>query len=283
MRTRHALALSLALASPCIVACGGQEFVAGAGDAAPAQEAAAPDAGPGFCLSQPAGAFAFCSDFDEKPLPENWDDLLTKGSPPVAEDDATSVSPPNSLLATAPALAAGATATESFVTTTKLPTPGAVHIAFEMRIDELSFPSNATGALIVPALYTQGKYEILLAFEPSTTGPFDFVLYELSPAVVSALDAGASITRHDLTPLFAQASDGGSGLGSWQQFKIDLDIDDGKKTATVTVGSISTLVNLDVPIGTANGARSFSIGLEATAPTGEAKMHFDNVTYSAAE
>ncbi len=277
MRFRRTLpSLALVFALPFLSACGGEQFVAGAGT----PEAGAPDAGGPFCPTQSGTDFS-CSDFDEKPLPENWNALLTKpGSVAVAEDDAASVSPPNSLLAMAPALGPGAAATESFVSATALPA-GGVHIALDVRIDALSFPNNATGAAVVPLLYTQRNYEVLLAFVPSTTGPFDFFLVELAPGPVTALDAGSTSTPHDLTALFAQPDDAGPSLGSWQHLELALNIDKGDKSATVTVGSRSIVVSLNPPVGTANGNRTFSIGVQATPPTGPTKIRFDNVTYSA--
>jgi hypothetical protein len=259
---------------PCLFGCGGEEFVAGAGDAAASD--AASDAGPGFCASQPAG-LALCRDFDEGTLQNSWSQLITKGGASLTVDSAASVSPPNSLFGSAPALKAGDPAAEAFVTEGSLPL-GAVDITFDMRIDALSFPANATGATIVPLAYLQRNYEILLAFAPSSTtgSPFTFFLVELSGPLVSAIDAGASSTPHDLTTLFD-----GSSVGSWQTLSLQLDIDHAKTNATVSVGSHSILVPLNPPSGTANGDRSLTIGVQATAPTGAAKLHFDNVTYSA--
>jgi len=274
---RAAPGMAVCLALPCLFACGGQEFTAGSpGTATPdASLDAANGGGPGFCASQPAG-LALCSDFDEQPLPENWNDIVANGGSPVSENDAGSVSPPNSLLASTPALSAGEPMTQAFVTKTKLPA-GATHIAFEMRVDELSFPSGAAGASLVPVLYTQRGYEIILGFVPSpSASPFEFDLVEAS--LDQLPDGGTTYTAHDLTSLFTQ----GSGLGEWQSITLDLDIDHGSNAAVVTVGSASSTVTLRPPTGTANGARTFSLGLQATPPTGETKIRFDNVTYSAA-
>ncbi len=79
-------------------------------------------------------------------------------------------------------------------------------------------------------------------------------------------------------------------VGVWSHVAIDFAIDAAATptaepaTISVTSGSPPTTTTksatLSPPVGTALGTRSLSIGVEATAATNEAKIRFDNVTYT---
>ncbi|HEY2514748.1 MAG TPA: hypothetical protein VGI39_27975, partial [Polyangiaceae bacterium] len=106
-----------AVASVLGIACGGNAFTQAAsgpgdggssGDAGPPLDGgvsgdAATDGGGDFCAAHGA-QFDFCSDFDQAGLPENWSTLTRTGNGDMQEDPNASSSPPNSLLATLPAL-----------------------------------------------------------------------------------------------------------------------------------------------------------------------------------
>jgi hypothetical protein len=292
------LALSFGIAPSA--GCGGNEFVAGSGeggllpDGAPASSSSGggpSDDGGGssgggngkdFCASLDASQYPFCSDLDPKPLPENWDQVVTPGSATVAEDPDASVSPPNSLLAIAPAQVLNDGGfNQAFVKKVTLP-KGAVHIAFDVKVDQLSFPTGASAASssVISLVYTQGKdYEVFLAFAPSTTSDFSLVLVELSTAPISIGDAGTTVTGHDLTKLLPA-----SFLTSWLPMSLEFDLDhdaglDTAATATITLGTQSTNVTLTPPLGTSSGDRTLTLGVQATGETGEARIHFDNITY----
>ncbi len=278
--------LSLGLAPS---GCGGNAFTAGTGedsgtDSGPPQVV---DAGPGFCASLDAATFPFCSDFDKKALPENWDTVVTPGTATLEEDpDASSPSPPNSLFAFAPGqvLLDGGT-NEAFVTKTGLP-HGAVHIAFDIRVDELKFPTGAASdSSVIVASYTQGKaYQIILAFTPpSANAAVSLVLIE----IVESADGGVTGTPHSLDSLVASVN-----VSQWESMHIDFDIDGaalGVNTVPAQValvpvngpGTASVQLSLTPPLGTALGDRSLTIGAEAVGQVDETRIHYDNVTYSA--
>jgi hypothetical protein len=272
-------AVGLSLAFAPFAACGGNAFTAGT-----SEDSGPPDSGPPpavdaghFCASLDAATYPFCSDFDEKPLPENWDSVVTPGTATLAEDDA-GFSPPNALLAFAPgqALLDGGT-NEAFVTKTGLP-HGGVHIAFEVRVDELKFPSGAVSdSSVIVLSYTQGKvYQVIVAFTPpATSAAVSLVLIE----IVEGIDGGVSGTAHSLDGLVASAD-----ISQWLPMQMDFDIDDTvglTVPAQVTLGSTSVQLSLTPPLGTALGDRSLTIGAEAVGQVDETRIHYDNVTYSA--
>ena len=87
---------------------------------APTTDASADAPAIPFCSTIDAG---FCSDFDQEPLPENWHLVSASGGATGAEDSDASVSPPNSYLAIAPAVAAadsGAPTTSAILTSPAL-------------------------------------------------------------------------------------------------------------------------------------------------------------------
>jgi hypothetical protein len=271
-------AVGLSLAFAPFAGCGGNAFTAGTGDDGGPPPPPAVDAGPGFCASLDAATFQFCSDFDHKALPENWDSVIEPGTAALSEDpDAGSPSPPNALLGFAPAqdLVDGGT-NGAVITKSGLP-KGAVHIAMEMRLDELKFPSGAASSpsSVVPLLYTQGKtYELLLAFTPPSAGAtLSFELIELA----QELDGGTTGTAHPLTGLISQ------NLSQFQALHIDFDIDKvpgAAVTANISLGGESTQVTLNPPISAAAGDRTLTLGVEAIGQVDEVRIHFDNVTYA---
>jgi hypothetical protein len=289
MRLGFAVPLLLECGSLGLVACGGAEFTA-----APAplldgggQESGGPsvDAGTGpFCA--PDAGYDFCSDFDEKPLPDSWNNDNNSGGGAGTEDPGGSVSAPNSFLAIAPALASvnGGTQPVARAILTALNLPkGQTHLAFDLRIDELSFPNASDpNASVVTVAYTQGpSYTLALEFHPAAgnLAPFAAGLLEST----SGLDAGAPTLK--LTPLPGVLT----SAGVWYQVKVDFTIDlatnPGAVPAQVSVTSgsppttVTKLVTLSPPLGTTLGGRTLSVGVQSTAAVGEAKVRFDNVTY----
>ncbi|MGO8997496.1 MAG: hypothetical protein ACLQVI_29625 [Polyangiaceae bacterium] len=265
-----------------LTGCGGPQFVTGGADGGPTLDAGPGDAAPPalpFCSSIDAD---FCSDFDQLPLPESWTKFAVTGGSSGVEDDDASVSPPNSFLATVPTFPAvdAGTAVAGSAILTKLSLPkGQTHIAFSIRIDEISFPdpSDLT-ATIVTAAYTQGTdYAVALEFHPSATGaPFAAALLELTTPL-----GGTTTSKVDQLPgVFTD-------LGTWYQVVLDFGIDTSDAglvpaSISVTSGGTTTtkLVDLTVPLDAIGGARTLSVGVQATPPTGEAKIRFDNVTYT---
>jgi hypothetical protein len=265
-------AVGLALALAPFAGCGGNAFTAGSGPPPTL------DAGPGFCASIDAATYSFCSDFDTRALPENWDSVVTPGTATLTEDPDASFSPPNSLLALAPgqALLDGGS-NEALVTKTGLP-HGPVHIAFDVRVDELKFPAGAApDSSVVILSYTQGKaYQLILAFTPpSTSTAVSLVLLEIAEGP----DGGLSGAAHSLDSLVASAD-----VAQWAQLRLDFDIDAATGPtvqAEVALGSASVQLSLTPPPGTALGDRSLTIGAEAIGQVDETRIHYDNVTYSA--
>jgi hypothetical protein len=277
------VALVVALAPAGLTACIAGPFTQGSADAglghdAAATDAAGGDAGTGYCAAH-AGQFDFCSDFDELGIPEYWSDLNRSFGGDLKEDMSASQSPPNSLLATTPAVDvsdAGVRGTAgAYLSKLGLP-KGATHIAFDFRIDALDFPNQSdTSAAVTALVYSQGPgYQVTLTFRASTLGPFDLYLVE---AVTTVGSSGPTYTFH---PFHGALAD----VGTWNNVKLDFDIDHAsvatsvKGTLTIADGTPSSFT-LSPPIGTANLARTLIIGAQATAQTGGAKLRFDNVTY----
>jgi hypothetical protein len=262
------------------VGCGGPEFVTEGGDGGSSTDSSAtidaPDAplAP-FCSTVDAG---FCSDFDQQPLPESWHIVSASGGASGVEDDNASVSPPSSYLAITPATSAADAGVAAILTSPAL-AKGNSHIGFDVRIDELSFPAaNNPAALVVVAAYTQGTdYAIALEFHPTAgnTAPFSAALLELTTAL------GKTTSRvTELSGFFTE-------VGAWYSVALDFGIDTadaGVVPASITVtgggGTNMKVLELIAPVDAIGGARYLSVGAEASPPTGEAKIRFDNVTYS---
>ncbi|HEY2510483.1 MAG TPA: hypothetical protein VGI39_06495, partial [Polyangiaceae bacterium] len=157
-------------------------------------------------------------------------------------------------------------------------TKGATHIAFDFRIDQISFPdpSDVT-ATVVPLAYSQGgSWSLALAFRATALAPFDVYLIESATAVGSTMP---TLTFHVFHNVLMD-------VGNWNHIKIDFDIDHATVATTVsgtmTIGSGKALTyTLSPPLGTALGNRSLFIGATGTGATGATKFHFDNVTYVA--
>jgi hypothetical protein len=269
-----------------LVACGGNEFTVASSDGGgPTTDSGLTnDAGDAaavlaFCSTIDAG---FCSDFDEAPLPERWANLNQTGGATGVENSDASVSPPNSFLASAPAFVVGdggtTPAARAVLSSPGLP-KGQSHIAFDMRIDELSFPPTtaASTAAVVVAAYTQGTdYAVALEFHPGASGaPFTAALLELTTTL------GNTTAKVDELPgIFTQ-------VGVWYSVSIDFAIDTSDAgfvpaSITATVGNVtnSKALLLMAPLDSIGGARTFSVGVQSTPPTGAAVVRFDNVTYS---
>jgi hypothetical protein len=282
-----ALAFAIAVAASAsagFVACGGAEFALAPDGGEAADAGSAPvDAGAPFC---PNDAYDFCADFDREALSAEWSNIANTGGAAGSENDDASVSAPNSYLAISPPLTGSdsgvAGTAHSILTELALPR-GATHIGFDLRIDELSFPnaSDATAAIFAVA-YTQGpSYELALEFHPvaGNAAPFAAGLLEVTTI------AGTTPTEK-LTDLAGVLPT----VGVWYRVQIDFTIDAASNPAAVpasiavTSGSppttVTKLVTLTPPLGTALGARALDVGIEAFAATGETKLRFDNVTYS---
>jgi hypothetical protein len=281
--------LAFLASSAMVVAlgCGGSEFTLAPADSdggMSADGAGAPDADAGaFCASM--DAYDFCADFDEEPLNVEWNNVNTAGGATGAEDNAASVSPPNSYLAISPALGAAdsgsAPTARAILTELSLP-KGATHIAFDLRIDELNFPNGSDPlASVVIAAYSQGTgYTLALEFHPSATTPFAAELLE------SITNAATMMTTLKLTPLPGALT----SVGVWYHVTLDFAIDGASNPLAVPaslgvtsgdppVTSTKTLT-LSPPVGTAlAAARTLSVGAQVTAAVGAAKIRFDNVTY----
>jgi hypothetical protein len=193
-------------------------------------------------------------------------ELVPRRLPPLASEDAS----------TQPAASA-------ILSEVSLP-KGQTHFAFDVRIDEIDFPnaSDPTASIIV-AGYSQGPVYILsLQLHPAAGGaaPFEPALLER----IGIADGGAPLYK--LTSLAGALTT----VGVWYRVEVDFTIDAATNpgavpaSLTVTSGTPPTtttkLVTLSPPLGTALGARSIAVGVEATAATGQAKVRFDNVTYS---
>ncbi len=280
----------LAGAARAFLACGGPAFTEGntpgdggataSADGGQAGETGADvqaEATTPFCT--PDAGYDFCADFDRSPLNVEWNDVNNAGGATGAIDQVASVSPPSSFLATSPPLSGDAGA-RSILTEVSLP-KGATHIAFDLRIDELSFPSGSDpSASVIVAAYAQGaNYILALELHPSAgdTSPFSAALLESTATVANP------VPTLKLTPLPGVLTT----VGLWNHVSIDFTIGGATTSVTATLaftaGSPPTTstktVTLDPPVGTSLGAPSLTVGAQATAAVGQAKIRFDNVTY----
>ncbi len=265
-----------------LAACGGATFaIATGGDAGGVDGGsidAAPDAGD-FCASH-AGQFDFCSDFDQAALPENWDLITKTGSSQVSEDGADSTSAPNSLLVTTPQLGAGqgdaGAPTQSAVLVKKQLPHGTAHVAFDLQLDDVTFPNptdpNAGVALL--ALTFGKEYALLLSLRPPVAngGSTPFTLWMIEAA--SPAFGPRVLTPTPIATLPQTAP-------RWSHVKVDVTLASSGSQATVTIDSgTPTTIGLTPPSSAIPGDRTMTIGSAATGPCGEAKLRFDDVTWS---
>ncbi len=260
-------------------ACGGAAFTT----AASSDSGAPPtmDSSLAFYCQTDGAVFDFCADFDE-PLLGPWSTLSSPGQATAVEDSFASVSPPNSLLATSPALMvmgsddAGSRPTATaLLAKTGLP-KGETHIQLDLRIDELSFPNGLDETASVSAFaFTEGTYSVVLAFRASAIDSVPFVPWILETN--GALPVGATAFQGLL-----------GDVGTWHHVAVDFNlastipVEGGAGVqGTITVdGQAPRIITLHPPALAINATRTLTLGVVATAAVGEAKLRFDNVTFA---
>jgi hypothetical protein len=232
-------------------------------------EAAAP-----YCASH-AGQFDFCSDFDERPLPESWDAPSTVGAVSVTEDNGDSTSPPTSALMETPSLGPaqgdGGVPPKATAGLVKGALPhGLAHIDFDVRIVETSFPdpNDKTAVISLLALSLGKDYLLTLSLRPAPGGPFALVLYEI-PSLTDPSSAHAN-------PIRALPQ-----VAGWSH--VHLELQTGATAGTIAVqidGSNPQTFQINPGALAIAGERTMAVGSLAQGACGPAKVRFDNVTWS---
>jgi hypothetical protein len=300
LRRRPSLATLIVCASWMLVArslggCGGAQFTAGTadggggggGDGGGSDAATdAGDAGSGFCAQH--GAAAFCSDFDDSAFPLPWDGLAknpTNGNSAGSADgtDPTTTSPPNSFLATVPAIplptTAGNLPTGVVLSKHGLPRTD-VYIAFDLKLDKLSFPTQggpgtAPPGLVVAAIVqgppgASGTYSLNLALYPTSSAPY-------AAAIVEVPAAGGDAGSPQSYPLSSVPP-----AGTWAHFNLAITTVAGNSQITVMMNSNTKKIDAFAlhPGGAFLLDRTLDIGALANGPTGDIDVRFDNVLVS---
>ncbi len=137
-------------------------------DAMSAEDAAAPDASGtgGYCAS--TGPHYFCDDFDEDPLAHDWDQVTMQHGA-LTLDTTRATSSPFALLATSPALAAGAVTVASLAKQI-VDQPQHLHVAFDFAVDALDPAGTPATLLVVDLLASDGTLAEVLSLQASSTG-----------------------------------------------------------------------------------------------------------------
>jgi hypothetical protein len=248
-----------------------------AGDAG-AETAAEASTGP-FCATYPTspGAIFFCDDFDESPHPSGWNSIhATSGS--LAETDAASVSPPNSLDEVIPALTAGQALDVALRKVPLMPTlPSTLTFAFS--VEPVNVDQSSGAAIVLGAIDfldgAGGRYSVELAIQGVQSGYAAMALGEQS----GFADGGASYVNHPL-PLDVSST---LSVGSFTNLVITIDWT--SPTGAEAKVEVNGTQKLDVPSLTMTVQPvSLQIGIGTSyvsEPSPGWELRYDNVVFTA--
>ncbi len=236
-----------------VTACGGNSFVAGAGDASSVTGPSA-DGGPSFCAIE-GGAATFCDDFDELPLTSKWTAIDQTNGATIAKDESTFVSAPSSL--------------ESVV-------PVSLGLSSQRGRVEKAF-GNASRIAVSLQLHIDA-----VAPKP-TTGGTSLLLVQLGTDTL-----GISANNSEVTYFEDEVADGGDTnlvvgdivstqnvLGQWVPATLDIDIKNATMTASVNGNSVGP-IEIDLPAGAGQSPLLY-VGVQSKNATLMLESHYDNV------
>ncbi len=228
-----------------------------------------------FCASYPhptsPGALFFCDDFDEDPLPGSWASYVHM-SGTLTETNAISVSAPNSLDESIPAIALGGTLDVALRTPFSLPPiPSTMTLAFS--IDPVQIDTTANSAIVLSAIdfldANGGRYSLVLSIQ-TESGAATMNFSEQS----GLSDGGMPYIAHVLAPALAPNT----------FTTLDIEIDWTTLTtaeAKITVGGLQAL---DTALTMTVQATSLQIGIGTSyvhEPSPGWELRYDNVVFSA--
>ena len=247
---------------------------------AAADAALATDAGPdalddasgngGYCAA--TGPHYFCDDFDEDPLAHDWDESTPQHGA-LALDASRATSSPNALLASSPALAAGAVTT-AFLAKQIVDTPPQLHVAFDFAVDTPAALGEPATILVIDLLAADGTLAEVLSLQASSSGgalvdSADASFVATHPFPWSALGVGAW-SRVELDVVYADTGDDGGGDGGALGGTLSISVDG--ETALAPV-AMAPSARPSLPV--------LELGLVSLAgPSAAVAVRFDDLTFA---
>ncbi len=242
---------------------------AGAGDAS---DSGVPETGT-FCASIGSDAgLLFCDDFDEKPLPNEWQTWGQMGGT-LVESDASALSPPSSADEITYALDGGQVINVALRTTLGVP-PLPAKLRFGFGIEPVTIDTTANAAIVLGAVdfldgagnrYTAGLSVDVVSGKPA------LVFGEQS----SFADGGTTYTQHPLDATHPLP------VNQWTDIVLEIDwTAPTTATATVTVTGPGAAPPLTTPLAMTVTATSLQIGVGTsyvTQPSPGWELRYDNV------
>jgi hypothetical protein len=242
-------------------------------DAAISTEAGEAGDDGGYCAA--TGPHYFCDDFDEDPLAHDWDQVTMEHGT-LTLDASRATSSPYALLASSPALAAGAVTT-AFLAKQIVDTPPQLHVTFDFAVDTPTALEAAATILVVDLLAADGTLAEVLSLQASPAGGTlvdsdDGGFVAQHPFPWSAVSRGAW-SRIELDVVYADSGDSGDDDGG----------DGGALGGTVSV-SVDGQIAL-APVAMAPGAQPslpvLELGLVSLAgPSAAIAVRFDDLTFA---
>ncbi len=243
----------------------------GSTDAAVATDASDGD-GSGYCAA--TGPHYFCDDFDEDPLAHDWDQMTVQHGM-LTLDSSRATSSPDALLASSPALAAGAVTT-AFLAKQIVDTPPQLHVAFDFAVDAPASLGAPATIFVVDLLAADGTLAEVLSLQVSASG-----------GTVVDSDDSSFVAQHPF-------SWSAVGTGAWSRIELDVvyadsgDDDGGDGDGGALGGTVSVSVDGQIalaPVAMAPGAQPslpvLELGLVSLAgPSAAVAVRFDDLTFA---
>ena len=266
--------------------CGGPQFVTGGASTVEPDhwtlgsgDAAQPRPLP-FCSSIDAD---FCSDFDRVAAPGELDQVRRDRRVPGVENDDASVSPPNSFLATVPTFPAvdAGTAVAGSAILTKLPSP-------KGRRTSPSRCGSTSSASRSERRSPRRSSRPRIRRGPTTPSRSSSIRAPRGRRSRRRSSSSRPLRGGRRRARWTSSRGSSPDLGTWYQVVArlrDRHVGRGARPG-LDHGHLGrhdddeARAIMTVPLDAIGGARTLSVGVQATPPTGEAKIRFDNVTYS---
>jgi hypothetical protein len=234
-----------------VTACGGNSFVAGAGDASSIADAGTLS----FCAIE-GGAATFCDDFDGLPLTSLWTAIDQTTGATIQHDGTISVSPPNSLESIVPSSVSFSSAQKGRVEKT-FPSASEISISFQLHIDQVEAKPNTGGTSLV--LVQLGDNTLGISANTLEVSYFEDL-------IADGGDTGQVVGNITATPII---------LDTWVRATLDIDLKNATMTASVNGNSVGP-VDIALEASAGQGPQVY-LGIQSRNVVGQLEAHYDNV------
>jgi hypothetical protein len=238
-----------------VTACGGNAFVAGAGDASITDASADTAGGPSFCAIE-GGSATFCADFDESTSLGNWTAIDQNGATIAVVRDPTAPSQPNSLESSVPSSVGTSVAQKGRVEKV-FASASEIEISFQVHIDQVAPKPNTGGTSFV--LVQLGDNTVGISANNLEVSYFEDV-------ITDGGDTGLVVGNIISTPI---------ALGTWVPAALDIDLTNATMTASVNGSSVGP-IDITLEANAGQNAQVY-LGIQSRNVLGTVGAHYDNV------